>query len=70
MSKARTAILIYTIIGVVLMLISLLELYGLFVRGFANASISSYVLVGILLFVLFIGLHWTIVGIASLRSRD
>lgn len=71
MSGARTLVTLYTLIGVILAIIGALGAYlintGIIVID-GTAMQIVVLLASVVLFM--IGLHWVVVGIASLRGTD
>ena len=69
MNRVKLAIAIYTVIGFILMLIGVSLLYGMYAGRLVLRGIEGYIVIVGSLFVLFLGVHWVVVGIASLRSE-
>ncbi len=66
--RAKALVAIYTVIGLVLLLIGIV-LSNQIVRGVLVVEGSLfYVLLVSAVLMIFIGLHWLVVGLASLRS--
>ena len=66
--RVKALIVIYTVIGLVLLLIGVV-LSNQIVRGVLVVEGSLfYVLLVSAVLMIFIGLHWLVVGLASLRS--
>ena len=68
MDRPRLVILIYTIIGLLLLILGSLIVVEIISGAIVFQGNVSYVIISIALFIIFLGLHWLIVGVASLRS--
>jgi uncharacterized membrane protein len=68
LDRARAIIAIYTVMGLVLMLIGVILSNQLIQGALLVERPLFYVLIVSAVVMLFIGLHWLIVGLASLRS--
>ena len=68
MDKAKLVIAIYTIIGLLLMILGALLAVETITGALGLRETMMYIVVILAIFMMFLGLHWLIVGIASLRS--
>ncbi len=69
MDKARLVIAIYTIIGLLLVILGALLTLETITGALGLRETMMYIVVSLAIFMVFLGLHWLIVGIASLRSE-
>ncbi len=69
MDKARLVIAIYTIIGLLLAVLGALLTLEAVTGALGLRETMMYIVITLAIFMVFLGLHWLVVGIASLRSR-
>lgn len=69
MDRARVIVAIYTVMGLILVLIGAILSNQLIQGVLPVEGLFFYVLAVSAIAMVFIGLHWLIVGLASLRSR-
>lgn len=69
MDRVRVIVAIYTVMGLILVLIGAILSNQLIQGVLPVEGLFFYVLVVSAIAMVFIGLHWLIVGLASLRSR-
>jgi len=68
MDKVRLVIAIYTIIGLLLMILGAILALETITGALSLRETMMYIVVTLAIFMVFLGLHWLIVGIASLKS--
>ncbi len=69
MDKAQLIIAIYTIIGLLLFALGILLVLETITGALVLRGNMLYIIVTLAIFMVFLGLHWLVVGIASLRSE-